>query len=337
MPTRQGCHLATTANTGGGGLLPGRALGRWGSIGSCGSCRCCRRPPRSCTPSAGRSPGRVTDECHWPPQARAVQVGSRSALPAAVEPAQIDRLASASVGGGQPLDRLDTAAIGDLRPDLVLAQDLCAVCAVPSGHLTQALDLLGGQAEVSSLDPSSLDEVLEGMLQVGQAARVQPRAEEVVAGLRQRLARSRPGSRGGSGPGCWPWSGAIPRSTAGTGCRRRWRPPGRSRARRPGCPLGAGALDPDPGGGAPGGGVPALRLRACEQPSRRRDGRCYSGPSWPGSRRSRRRRQRLLVSSGPTAGRRGGAPRRGAPPRMAAPTTGGHRRAPRAKTAPVTP
>ena len=130
----------------------------------------------------------VTDECDWPPKARTVQVVSRSALPPVAEPAEIDRLVSASVGGGQPLYRLDTQAIRELRPDLVLAQDLCAVCAVPSGQVTQALDVLGGQAEVISLDPSSLDEVLDGVLQVGKAARAEPRAEEVVAGLRERLA-----------------------------------------------------------------------------------------------------------------------------------------------------
>jgi len=130
----------------------------------------------------------VTDECDWPPQARTVGVVSRSALPAAAEPAEIDRLVSASIGGGQPLYRLDTEAIRDLRPDLVLAQDLCAVCAVPSGHVNQALDLLGCRAEVVSLDPSSLDEVLDGVLQVGKAARVPERAGEVVARLRDRLA-----------------------------------------------------------------------------------------------------------------------------------------------------
>jgi iron complex transport system substrate-binding protein len=130
----------------------------------------------------------VTDECDWPPQARTVRVVSRSALPEAAEPAEIDRLVSASIGGGQPIYRLDTDAIRDLRPDLVLAQDLCAVCAVPSGHVTQALDVLGCQAEVVSLDPSSLDEVLEGVLQVGKAAGVEQRAHEVVAGLRERLA-----------------------------------------------------------------------------------------------------------------------------------------------------
>jgi iron complex transport system substrate-binding protein len=131
----------------------------------------------------------VTDECDWPPQARSVQVVSRSALPPVAEPAEIDRLVSASLGGGQPIYRLDTDAIGDLRPDLVLAQDLCAVCAVPSGHVNQALDVLGCQAEVISLDPSSLDEVLEGVLQVGKAAGAEQPAREVVAGLRERLAR----------------------------------------------------------------------------------------------------------------------------------------------------
>jgi iron complex transport system substrate-binding protein len=64
----------------------------------------------------------------------------------------------------------------------VLSQDLCGVCAVPSGHVTAALDVLGCQAEVVSLDPSSLEEVLDGVLQVGKAAGVDERAREVVGG-----------------------------------------------------------------------------------------------------------------------------------------------------------
>jgi iron complex transport system substrate-binding protein len=131
----------------------------------------------------------VTDECDWPPQARTVQVVSRSALPPVAKPAEIDRLVSASIRGGQPIYRLDTDAIRNLRPDLVLAQDLCAVCAVPSGHVNLALDVLGCQAEVISLDPSSLDEVLDGVLQVGKAAGAEQRAHEIIAGLRERLDR----------------------------------------------------------------------------------------------------------------------------------------------------
>jgi iron complex transport system substrate-binding protein len=81
----------------------------------------------------------VTHECDWPPQAQTVQVVSHSALPPIAEPAEIDRLVSTSIGGGEPIYRLDTDAIRDLRPDVVLSQDLCAVCAVPSGHVNAAL------------------------------------------------------------------------------------------------------------------------------------------------------------------------------------------------------
>jgi iron complex transport system substrate-binding protein len=138
----------------------------------------------------------ITEECDWPPQARRVQVVSRSALPAAAEPSEIDQLVSASIGGGQPLYRLDIDAIRDLRPDLVLSQDLCAVCAVPSGHVNQALDVLGCQAEVVSLDPSSLADVLDGVLQVGKAAGVEQRAREVVVSLQRRLASVQTGVDG---------------------------------------------------------------------------------------------------------------------------------------------
>ena len=63
----------------------------------------------------------------------------------------------------------------------------------PSGHLSQALDVLGCQAEVVSLNSSSLADVLGGgVLQVGKAARVQGRAREVVAGLRKRSPASTP-------------------------------------------------------------------------------------------------------------------------------------------------
>jgi iron complex transport system substrate-binding protein len=130
----------------------------------------------------------VTHECDWPPQARTVQVVSHSALPLVAEPAEIDRLVSASIDGGQSIYELDTDAIRDLRPDVVLSQDLCAVCAVPSGHVNAALDVLGCQAEVVSLDPSSLEEVLDCVLQVGKVAGVDERAREVVGGLRRRLA-----------------------------------------------------------------------------------------------------------------------------------------------------
>jgi len=129
----------------------------------------------------------VTHECDWPPAARAKRSVSFSALPAADEPAEIDRLVSASINGGEPIYRLDNDAVRELRPDLVLTQDLCAVCAVPSGHVNDALELLGCRAEVLSMDPSSLGEVLDCILRVGTVTGTESAATALVDGLRARL------------------------------------------------------------------------------------------------------------------------------------------------------
>lgn len=129
----------------------------------------------------------VTHECDWPPAARGKRLVSRSVLPQGATPAEIDRLVSDSLAGGQPIYRLDAEAIRDLQPDIVITQDLCAVCAVPSGHVQEALDLLGSPAEVVSLDPSSLGEVLDCLRSVGQATGSSAAAEACVGGLWERL------------------------------------------------------------------------------------------------------------------------------------------------------
>lgn len=133
----------------------------------------------------------VTHECDWPPQARSKPVVSVSALPPAATPAEIDRLVSASIAGGEPIYRLDDIAVRDLRPDIVLAQDLCAVCAVPSGHVDAALEVLGCSAEVVSLDPGSLEDVIDCLNIVGRATGAEHAARLLAEELRHRLATVR--------------------------------------------------------------------------------------------------------------------------------------------------
>lgn len=133
----------------------------------------------------------VTHECDWPPDARSKRQVSYSRIPHDATPSEIDRLVNESVSGGAPTHGLDHDAIRELAPDLVLTQDLCAVCAVPAGHLRAALDLLGISAEVVSLDPSSLDDVLGDVLAIGKATERESRAEEIAERLRERLARVR--------------------------------------------------------------------------------------------------------------------------------------------------
>src|SRR5258706_6069685 len=122
-----------------------------------------------------------------------------------------------------------------LRPDLILTQDLCRVCALPSGHVEQALGYLGCRAEVVSLDPHSLEDVLDSILVVGRRTGVPDRAMRLVAGLRARLARTAARVAGRRRPAVAVIEWVDPPFTAG-----HWipdlvsaagRPPGRARPR----------------------------------------------------------------------------------------------------------
>jgi iron complex transport system substrate-binding protein len=131
----------------------------------------------------------VTFECDEPPAARSektIVVGGRDTT--GMTPREIDGYVRAQLAAGADLYTLHARALADLRPDLILTQDLCRVCALPSGHVDEALGYLGCQAEVLSLDPHSLDEVLDSILEVGRRAGVPERATRLVAGLRARLA-----------------------------------------------------------------------------------------------------------------------------------------------------
>jgi len=130
----------------------------------------------------------VTFECDEPPAARAekaVVVGGLDT--SGMTPGDIDRYVRSRLAAGEDLYTLHARALADLAPDLIVTQDLCRVCALPSGQVSDALDYLGCSAEVLTLDPHSLDEVLDSIVTVGQRAGVPERAAALVGGLRERL------------------------------------------------------------------------------------------------------------------------------------------------------
>jgi iron complex transport system substrate-binding protein len=131
----------------------------------------------------------VTFECDFPPEARTRRIVSDTTLTPGLAPVQIDEEVRARIGAGEDLYTLDEGALRDLDPDLVVTQDLCAVCAVDVAEVDAALEHLGCRATVLTLDPSTLGEVLASIVEVGRATGRAERTGEVVAGLRSQLDR----------------------------------------------------------------------------------------------------------------------------------------------------
>lgn len=129
----------------------------------------------------------VTFECDHPPQARSRRIVSTSLLTEGMTPAQIDAAVRARVAAGEDLYHLDRDALAELAPDLVVTQDLCAVCAVDVASVDAAMAHLGCDGRVLTVDPSTLEEVLGTVVTIGRAVGREAEAEELVAGLRGRL------------------------------------------------------------------------------------------------------------------------------------------------------
>jgi iron complex transport system substrate-binding protein len=138
----------------------------------------------------------VTFECDYPAEARTRAIVSTSAMPEGLTPAAIDAFVVEAMARGDDLYHLDEGALSGLDADLVVTQDLCAVCAVDVSVVDDALAHLGCTAEVLTIDPHTLDEVLDSIVLLGRATGHQPEAERLVADQRARLDVVRRASEG---------------------------------------------------------------------------------------------------------------------------------------------
>ena len=125
-----------------------------------------------------------THECDHPPQvAHAVPV-TRDLLPPGLTPIEIDEAVSRSVRDVHTIYALDAAMLEAARPDVVLTQSTCAVCAVDRASVS-ACSM--GETRVVSYDPATLSEILDGIGEVAGALGVPDDGERLVRELRGRL------------------------------------------------------------------------------------------------------------------------------------------------------
>ena len=129
----------------------------------------------------------VTFECDYPPQARESLIVSTSRLPEGLSPAEIDAVVAQRAQAGEDLYHLDRGALAGLRADVVVTQDLCAVCAVDVGVVADALAYLDSDARVVTTDPHTLQEVLASIEQLGAVCGREGAAKDLSDACRTRL------------------------------------------------------------------------------------------------------------------------------------------------------
>jgi iron complex transport system substrate-binding protein len=141
----------------------------------------------------------VTFECDYPAEARTRRIVSTSAMPEGLTPAEIDAFVVEAMANGDDLYHLDEGALAGLDADLVVTQDLCAVCAVDVSVVDDALAHLGCTAEVLTIDPHTLDDVFASIETLGKATGHEEEATDLVRYQRRQLAA------------LWGWSVSRPK------------------------------------------------------------------------------------------------------------------------------
>jgi len=131
----------------------------------------------------------VTHECDFPTEAQAKPQLTASSLPHATSAGEIDRHVRAKLHAGSSIYALDSLLLERLEPELIITQELCAVCAVSYEIVARAAKRLRGDPRIISLEPSSLEDVYANIATVGELAGVTSAASALVSSLRERARR----------------------------------------------------------------------------------------------------------------------------------------------------
>jgi len=131
----------------------------------------------------------VSEECDWPPEVRSLPIVTASRVDTnRLTSLEIDRAIREAVGDGRPLYAIDRALLEALQPDLILTQNLCAVCAVSADHVSE---LSATDAEVVDLDAHTLAEIQERIRSLADLLGVSGRGRTLVAEMDARIAAVR--------------------------------------------------------------------------------------------------------------------------------------------------
>jgi iron complex transport system substrate-binding protein len=135
----------------------------------------------------------VSEECDWPPAVRELPVVTASRVDSSrLTGLEIDEAVRRAVRDGNQLYALDAELLKELAPDVILTQNLCAVCAVSADAVDR---LCATDAEIVAIDASTIAEIEEGIGALAarfgvpeRAAAVVEQMEATIAGVRGQVA-----------------------------------------------------------------------------------------------------------------------------------------------------
>jgi iron complex transport system substrate-binding protein len=125
-------------------------------------------------------------ECDNPPWVRSLPECSSPAFDVSVSSGDIDREVNRRLRAGEPLYNIHTERIQELRPDLILTQEHCEVCAVTPGDLGRSGYNLS-DARLLALAASTLDDIFDNITRIAQVLKRESRGADLLHELRSRL------------------------------------------------------------------------------------------------------------------------------------------------------
>src|SRR5205809_650207 len=129
----------------------------------------------------------VSHECDFPPEVRSLPRVTRTRIDLAMPSGAIDRALAEAKGSGVSPVEVDVDLVAHLRPDVLIGQSLCDVCAVGEGELARLVTTLIPTPWVVTLHAHTLDEVFLDIRKVGEVLELRDEAEELEAGLRYHV------------------------------------------------------------------------------------------------------------------------------------------------------
>ena len=131
----------------------------------------------------------VSHECDYPPETSSRPVLTKSAIHAKIHRSlEVDREVERR---GGDIYEIDEKLLEKLKPDLILTQELCHVCAVSYTKVNEAARVLDADTKIVSLEPTNLEEIVDNILLVGRMTGKQGEARKLAAQMLRRINRVR--------------------------------------------------------------------------------------------------------------------------------------------------